>query len=272
MRAQGRLALLLGLTWAVVACSEDPPPAAPTDAAVDAGIDGGQGDDAGPGDAGVDAGTADAAFDTDGAVIDDCNPLLQSGCTGSDKCVVEAPANDPGASCRPTQPTDKALGAACTGGDCQGGLACIRTTASSTIARCVKVCDRQTGGGCEGLSGEWECRSRIRGSNWGACVELPPTCDHLTQQPCAPTQACQPLQRFDGSFEFRCLEAGPKAENELCGGGGQPERCQRGLVCVRNPNTNESNCRVLCDTNTDCPNPLQCGGSLSAPAAMYCTP
>lgn len=270
MRAVGRFGMGLGIAALLWACSDDPPPAGAGDTGGDAAVDGGVEVDATV-DAGTDAGP-DGGMDTDGAVIDDCNPLLQSGCPGTEKCVVEAPANDPGARCLPTGANDKALGQPCTGADCQAGLACIRTTTNSTVAACVKVCDRSSGGGCEGLPGEWECRSRIRNSNWGACVELPPACDHLTQAPCAPSQACQPLQRFDGSFEFRCLEAGPKGDGELCGGGGQPERCQRGMVCVRNPQTNESNCRILCDTMSDCPNQRQCSGSLSTPAAMFCGP
>lgn len=239
--------------------------------------DGGVGDPdaaAGAADAGlaVDAGSSPAdgsvAGPDAGAPLNDlCDPVTQTMCVApTTKCVVENPTPGGGTLC--VEPgNDVALGGMCTGADCVAGLACVGAATGSV---CMQVCDFQgDGSGCEPLGNEWECRTRLTGTNWGACTELPPLCDYLTQDPCAADRACGPLLRRTGQYEFRCRAAGTQGEGASCGSSGGGD-CQRELVCVRDPRTNQAACKRYCDTNDDCTAPQTCAGSVSDPAFMYC--
>lgn len=254
---------MLALALVGAACSsEEATPSLP-DASVPA--DGSTLDGSTTTDSGV---HADAAVADDAStIVDDCDPVAQTGCTAPDtKCVVENPEPMGGTLCVPPG-TDVALDGLCTGGDCQPGLACVRT--SSVASTCQQVCNFGTGTGCAALGDEFECRTRLTDTNWGVCLRLPPTCDPTTQAPCGPSLACGPYLRRSGAWEFRCRSAGTQAEGQACGSSGGGD-CARGLACVRSQVTGQAACRKYCDTNSDCTAPTTCAGSVPEPAFMYC--
>jgi len=270
-RIAGLACVVMAAGWGLVACTEDPPPnllTQPDAGDEDAGV---TSPDAGEPDAGSNPEDAGQVVADSGTIIDLCNPLAQTGCMNMDKCIVESGSMGPGAHCVTSSVSDKPRGDTCSGGDCEAGLVCVRPASTATVASCQTLCDPMTRMGCENLPGEWECRSRIRESNWNACVELPPVCNPYTQAPCDALQACQPFQRLDMSFEYRCRTAGTADDGQACGGT-TGMGCKRGLVCVRDPATGESSCGILCQLNTDCPNMRQCSRSISQPASMYCAP
>ncbi len=225
----------------------------------------------------MDAGMlADAAAAQDGAVARDagapisdvCDPVAQSGCPmSSQKCVVEGPVG--GTQCVEADPTDLPQGAACEGRDCEAGLSCARGSTTSTTSHCVKVCDFASGDGCEALPGDFECRDRLSGTNWGACSELPVVCDPYTQAPCDAALACQPFLRRTGVWEFRCRTAGNGLAGEPCGPG-SGTICARSLACVSS-RTGAAFCRKICQVNMDCENQAQCSGVVSEPSFMHCS-
>lgn len=261
---------LLILSASIVACASDAPPAQlPPDGGVVL-VDGAlasdataPGQDALPGqDAplGADGSTdQDAAVGLDGpaapadsGVLDECNPVTQDCRDAADKCRIEPAMMGQGTQCVERGLADKARGAVCAGGDCAAGLVCVNT---GTVARCAQACDRTSGAPCATLGADYDCRLQVRGTNWGACDQLPPACDPLTLAPCTPTQACQPVRRFDGTFEFRCRAAGTGAEGQRCESAG----CTRGLVCVREEGV--SLCRAPCAmAGPSCTAPQMCVG------------
>lgn len=225
------------------------------------------GRDASLSDAGLDP--SDAAPANDAGVMDQCNPLEQLGCPAPEsKCVVEGLT---GAECAETSPDDRSLGQGCRGRDCLPRLACARPTETSTQATCVQICDVATGAGCEALVPEHECRIRLDGTNWGACAELPPACDPLTQAPCSPAEACQPFLRRTGAREFRCRRAGTGQERDACDLTTQVV-CGRTLACVATLE-GEAFCRKICDPdrgNEDCTGAQQCIEEVVEPPFTYC--
>ena len=185
-----RAALGIGLIAAVsfaIACSDDPAASlgdagnggadsATDDAALGADT-GGNNNDAGGN--GQDAAVADSG------IMDDCNPVTQTGCPpaaipAATKCVVEPEMLGQGAHCVPPG-NDGNLGDMCTGEDCMPTLACAMT--STTGSTCVQVCDLSTGTPCQQLGNDFDCRSRISQTNWGACVMLGPICNPLDARP-----------------------------------------------------------------------------------------
>lgn len=266
MRVVLALALTSFLAAAVSACSDSEPPANQADASI--GEDAGEVVDSGvapDNDGGV--GQNDAAA-PDTGVIDSCNPVLQSGCTPpASKCVIEPDQQNAGAHCVP-RGNDVGLGEACMGEDCLPGLACVRT--SSATAACVQVCDVMTGAGCEPLGAGYDCRTRVIGTNWGACSELPPTCDPLTQAPCPLDQACSTFVRRNDMREFRCREAGTATEGMPCGSSANGAQCIRTNVCVLDRDTSTAVCRKFCDSNDDCTAPNTCIGVVNDPPFQFC--
>jgi hypothetical protein len=154
------------------------------------------------------------------------------------------------------------------GEDCLAGLACVQT---SSVATCVQVCNIQTGVGCESLGAEYDCRTRVVGTNWGACLLLPPLCDPLTQMPCAQDEACTTFTRRNNVRELRCREAGPGGEAAACGSSANGAGCMRGLVCILDRNTNQASCRKFCDMNEDCTSPATCSGVVNDPPFNFCS-
>lgn len=264
---RGPWALGLLLTFGAAACNTAPPPLI-DDAGTTA--DTGSVPDTGAEDAatGMDAGTgADGGMLVDaGTIVDNCDPVEQSGCDTppNTKCVIEGGL--PGAECVPPSPNDVGLGEVCDGQACEAGLVCLRQSPTSTTGACRKACDLDTGAGCEGLGMEYECRTQISGTNWGACTELPPECDPYTQAPCEQDKACQPFLRRTGTWEFRCRTAGDKAEGAPCGGA---LRCDRGLACVSDQSGNAT-CKKYCEGNADCTAPAMCTGVVPEPSFMFC--
>lgn len=246
------------------ACGSDAPaPGLPADAGL--ARDGGASLDAGafPGDASAWSDGGQPSSDA-GALQDLCNPVTQS-CDAAEKCVVEGA--EPGTRCIPDD-GGAALGQPCEARRCERGLACARLTPEA-VAACVRVCELGSGTGCEDLIPEHECRTRLTGTHWGACVELPPACDPYTQDPCGTAQACQIFVRRSGTREFRCQAAGSAAEGEVCGAHLEP--CARGLTCVADRAGNAV-CRRFCQTNDDCPDMVQCRGAVEDPPFRFCLP
>lgn len=233
------------------------------------------GNDAGDLDAGglLDTGTStrtDGGLSSDGGgpvpdagmVVDECNPITQD-CADPTKhlCVVEPVMAGSGTSCVEPSTTAVALNGLCTAFQCAPGLGCVRT---GTAARCLQICDRTSGAPCSTLGTDFDCRLSIRGTNWGACQQLPPLCDIFTQAPCGAGQACQPVQRFGGSFEIRCRGAGTGTEGMSCENGAG---CVRGLVCVHE--SSGTLCRKPCRENmNDCTAPQTCSGTVLS--IRYC--
>jgi len=225
-----------------------------------------------PGDSGVPAVEADAAMvvgapyaaattfpdatvtssgaDGGAPLIDSCNPITQNCLAPIDKCVVEPQMGRSGTTCAERDPADKPRDAVCGGSDCQAGLACVRT---GTVGRCLLACDRTTGEPCSTLGADADCRLQIRGTNWGACEQLPPICDALTQAPCPVDQACQPVRRFNGMFEYRCRPPGTGMNGDRCENSG----CVRGQLCVREEAAS-SFCRKPCGDDSGCTMPETC--------------
>lgn len=204
-------------------------------------------------------------------IRDQCNPVTQMNCPSTQsKCVVEGGG---GTECAPLNQDDRPVGSPCQGRDCLPGLACALPTETSTRAACVQVCDLTTGTGCEPLGPDDECLNRLNGTNWGACATLEPACEPLTQAPCTPSQACQPLLRRTGVREFRCRTAGTGQENDACDTATKVV-CARNLVCIATPLGNAF-CRRICDPargNADCTGTRQCIRRVSEPPFMYCAP
>lgn len=276
------LAPTLGLALAsLLACSStDPVPLTPdggsggADAAAtaDAG-GGGSGRDAGGGPTDTGVGGLDAGGPADtGGVVDECDPVRQTGCAAPEtQCIVE---NDPG---RGTQciapPLDTfARGEACMGGDCEAGLICVN--AGGAGPTCQTVCDRSDGSGCGMLGGDFDCRLQLRGTNWGICAELPPLCDAVSQQPCSATQTCAPLRRTDGVFELRCVAAGDRTHGQGCDQAST--RCARAHICVNVQSLGATQCRQTCVTDMDCQTTVgmnsSCVGAVSGLNVKYCDP
>lgn len=263
-----RLALALALISlaASTACSDGNALPSTPDSGVAPASDAGEQVDSGV------IGGSDAAVGQDGSgvdsgVMDNCDPLAQSGCTApATKCVIEPDALNAGAHCVPPG-NDQMLGDPCSGEDCQAGLACVAT---STASSCVQICNIATGAGCESLGMDYDCRTRVLGTNWGACSLLPPICDPLTQMPCEPTQACSTFQRRNGIRELRCREAGPQGESAACGSSANGMGCMRNLVCILNSTTMMASCKRFCDTNDDCTAPQTCVGVVNDPPFQFC--
>lgn len=220
--------------------------------------------DGGPSDAAdgsiVDTGTStrstDAGFpDAGPRPTDQCNPITQDCVDPSmSLCVVEPAMAGQGTTCVDPSTTALSLGQICRSRDCAPGLACVRT---SSVPRCVAVCAPGSATDCARLGGDHDCRS-IHDTNWGACVPLPPICDPYTQAPCAALEACQPVQRTGGAFDFRCRTAGPGAEGGACD---NTMGCGRGLLCVRENGV--TTCRKPChEGGNECSGGTACTGTV----------
>jgi hypothetical protein len=212
-------------------------------------------------DAGARLGDAGSAGAVDAGPAFACDPITGAGCAAARACkLIGTPT------CVREQDAPSARGAPCAPGDCAAGLACLQAS-TATIARCLQLCVLESGAGCG--APEEECRLEIPGLPWGACVELPPTCNPYTQRPCSPDQACQPFLRRTGARELRCLRGGPGQAGDACGARGSA--CGRGLVCVAT-SPREASCRQYCELNADCPRPEQCTGRVDDPAFTFCLP
>ncbi len=261
--------LLCSALATITACTSDTPaPQLPADggagdgalvgddaaAAADAapGQDAVPGQDAAPGQDATAPGP-DGGAPVDSGIFDTCDPLAQNCPAMGDKCVIEPAMTGDGARCAPELATDPGLGEVCGGGDCQAGLVCVNT---GTVARCGTVCDRVSGAPCSAMGADYDCTSVLT-TNWGVCRQLPPACDPVTLAPCAADQACQPVRRASGAFEFRCRAPGIGTAGQRCENSG----CVRGLMCVREEGV--SLCRQACvDGGDPCPMGLACNGTV----------
>jgi hypothetical protein len=216
----------------------------------------------------ADAGSSlDASARPDTGIIDNCNPVQQTGCDGgASKCVIENVDAGAGASCYATSPNDLTFGAVCKPADCAAGLACVKT---STLATCVKLCDVYgNGAGCESLGNDYECFAVVQGTNWGSCVKLSAACQPVSEVPCTATEACEPILRRTGTWEFRCEPAGTASDGQLCGQSAMGTGCQRGLVCIQSPNM-PATCHRYCSMDSQC-TPQKCIGTVNNPPFNFC--
>lgn len=159
--------------------------------------------------------------------------------------------------------------AACGPGDCGPTLICVRPTETATAAECAKLCVIETGRGCEALS-DYDCLRPLPGTPFGVCEALAPLCNPYTQQPCAPSEACQPFLRRSGTREMRCLGQGAAEAGQPCGAG--VGGCLRELVCVAEPDGTAATCRRYCELSAECPEPEQCTGRVDDPPFTFCLP
>lgn len=242
------------------ACGDDPPPNLPGDSGVFA--DAADTGTSTAGDSGVGPDGMVITPDS-GPIIDECNPLTQTGCNDpvESKCIVEGREPRGGTQCVEPNNVEKMLGEQCIGGECGPSLVCVRT---ASVSRCHQICD-QTGMGCEALGAAFACEVGLRDTNWRACVELPPACDLVTQDPCPQDQACQFYLRYNMMLEARCRPAGTGVDGDNCGG--MNPGCARGFICVSELGV--SRCRKTCTDNAHCTAPKTCRST--AGPARYCS-
>ena len=215
-------------------------------------------------DAAVRADTGDAGA---GVIVDECDPIRQTGCPGAtQRCIVENGVPGGGTRCVSDPGDSIALDGPCVGGDCAAGLVCVRVEADKSV--CRQVCDPETGVGCEPLGIDYDCRAKLKDTNWGICTPLPPTCEPKTHVPCETYQACQPLRRRNGTFELRCGTAGTRVHGAPCND--TTRRCARDYVCVRV--AAEATCYAVCATDPECPGRSACVGTISDLPIRYCYP
>ena len=203
--------------------------------------------------------------DAASAIVDECNPVEQTGCKASARrCVVESAAPSGGTVC--IEPAgDEGRGAACAGGECASGLACIGVDPSRPV--CERVCNPYDGSGCEPLGADWYCGRRIMGSNWGICIELPAACDADTHAPCGGDEACHPFD-VRREIQLRCQPVGVERHGDPCGYDNR--HCSRNHVCMRLEGP-VALCRALCSSDGDCPPSLYCGGRVRDVNLRFCT-
>lgn len=227
----------------------------PNDMSADAGLlsDGGIG--------GSDASLADIGISTP---INPCDPVRNTGCDAPSVCKLLGVPQcvEPENATRPHR-------ANCALGECAPGFVCIRESVTSTLSACAKLCNLESGFGCDVL-GDFDCLRPVENSTFGICESLPDLCDPYQQTPCPDGLGCQPYLRRSGARELRCLAEGPGELGNPCGvrlGG-----CQRGLVCVADPEGQNAFCRQYCELSADCPAPEQCVGRVDDPPFTYCVP
>lgn len=241
----------LGLLALISACSLEEFPsfdAGPVRPATDAGL------------SLSDAGVLDVGM----VPVSRCDPIAGLGCEAPLVCKLQDVPTcvAPDLATRPHR-------ARCIPGECAEGFLCVRGTATATVSRCAKLCDLESGTGCDAL-GEFECLRQLDGTGFGVCEALPARCNPYRQTPCEPELSCQPFLRRTGARELRCLPEGEGGRDRPCGlriGG-----CLRGLVCVAEPDGQSARCRQYCELNADCPAPEQCVGRVDEPPFTYCLP
>ena len=219
-------ALVLSLTSACVAGYEAPPPS--------------QTPDAGTVTSTIPAGPLGHNIE--------CNPAQNVGCdsTQGEACIYD-PAKD-NATCgtlglrldheEPCSPLENV---------CDRNLACTALPQDHETS-CYRVCDPQTGLGCENLPGaspNYLCMP-LADRTYGVCVGTGVRCDP-NEDPCADTEVCS----IRGG-EAVCLPAGAAQLGESCA----VEQCAKGGVCMKLADVDEPKCYLPCDPEEGiCPNP-----------------
>lgn len=178
----------------------------------------------------------------------ECNPVQNVGCdtTRGEACVYD-PAKDE-ALCgplglrldheEPCSPLENV---------CDRNLTCTALPQDHETS-CYRVCDPQTGLGCENLPGaspNYLCMP-LMGRTFGVCVGTGVRCDP-NEDPCAESEVCS----IRGG-EAVCLPAGAAQLGESC----EVEQCAKGGVCMKLNDVDEALCYLPCDTEEGiCPNP-----------------
>lgn len=174
-----------------------------------------------------------------GTGVVECNPVQNAGCsaTNGEACVY-APADD-SATCLELEERleHEALCSPITT-SCDRGLTCTALPQDHETT-CYKVCDAETGTGCETISGmspNYLCMNLI-GRSFGVCVGVGVSCDP-NEDACGPEDVCS-LR----SGEPVCLPVGSALPGESC----EDTQCARGGICVKLTDRDEKECFLACD-------------------------
>lgn len=178
----------------------------------------------------------------------ECNPVQNAGCdsTRGESCVYDVAKDN--ALCgqltarlaheEPCSPLDNV---------CDRNLTCTALPQDHE-SFCHRVCDADTGAGCENLPGtapNYTCM-RLVDRAYGVCVGSGVECDP-NEDPCAETEVCSLL-----SGRTVCLPAGAAKLGESC----LTEQCEKGGICVKLTDLPEPTCFLPCETqDAICPNP-----------------
>lgn len=204
--------------------------------------------------------TDDPDPDTGGPIVMDCDPVAQSGCSGTDKCTVVVQADEVGYVCvnddgnlDPLDDCQPALGSGIDG--CPAGHACLADESGSGL--CIPLC-----------LDSGDCTDAV-------CV---PELEHdipYCAADCSPFEGgCNsPLQCRRLNEQFACTFVRP----DDVGGQGEPctpqqdAGCGEGYVCLPGalvPMCASDNCcTTVCDVNVDtCDSPSTCTNLFDAPA------
>ena len=178
----------------------------------------------------------------------ECSPVQNAGCdfTRGESCVYDT--NKDNALCgqltarlaheQPCSPLDNV---------CDRNLTCTALPQDHE-STCHRVCDPDTGAGCENLPGtspNYMCM-RLTDRSFGVCVGTGIRCDP-NEDPCADTEVCS----LRGG-QAVCLPAGAAKLGESC----LVEQCAKGGLCIKLTDRPEPTCFLPCDTqDAICPNP-----------------
>ena len=178
----------------------------------------------------------------------ECNPVQNAGCdAAADEACVYDPALD-NATCEnlssrlehesPCSPLANV---------CDRNLTCTALPQDHETT-CYRVCDPDTGGGCENLPGRspnYLCM-RLFDRSYGVCVGSGIRCDP-NEDPCGANEVCS----LRGG-EAVCLAAGAAKIGESCA----TEQCEKGALCTKLADVEEARCYLPCDVEDGvCPNP-----------------
>lgn len=177
---------------------------------VDAGTDAG-GPDAGPTDAGpaFDANVMCGMLPTPAGP---CDPLLQTGCSDSQKCQVTRTGYESMCARRGTA----LLNDSCATGDCTEGLLCLRFGSGTGIAHCRALCSSDCG------CADPMAQCNANPDSYGYCVDS--ACDPVTNSGCPMDQYCV----ISGGRTLCADAVGTIGIGEPCPMNG----CLPGLLCL----------------------------------------
>ena len=191
------------------------------------GIGGSGGSGGSPGGSGGTGGTGGST--TGGS----CDPVAQN-CPSGARCTIMH-VQPPQTFCDTNAGTVaeyQACRATATSDDCEGGLLCFGTTATSY---CDRFCNQDTDCGSTG----W-CAISLNGTSLHLCMQQ---CSAATQNCSESGYACYLAVTTSGAQRQACLPAGNLAPGASCA---TANGCQPGSICVYGPNGNNA-CRQACD-------------------------
>ncbi len=177
-----------------------------------------------------------------------CNPVQNAGCdaTAGEACIYDA-AKDTAQCGRLSTRLAHEEPCSALHNSCDRNLSCTALPKDHE-SRCYRVCDSDTGTGCENLPGtspNYICMG-LADRSYGVCVGTGVHCDP-NEDPCADTEVCSLL-----AGETVCVPAGAAAIGESC----STEECTKGALCANLADLDGPRCFLPCDTQDGiCPNP-----------------